>query len=39
MRTGLWLLTHEQLRRSARIRAFLEFAGAALAKRRKAIEG
>jgi DNA-binding transcriptional LysR family regulator len=39
MRTGLWLLTHEQLRRSARIRAFLEFVGAALARRRKAIEG
>ena len=39
MRTGLWLLTHEQLRRTARIRAFLEFVGAALAKRRKAIEG
>lgn len=39
MRTGLWLLTHEQLRRTARIRIFLEFVGAALAKRRKAIEG
>jgi DNA-binding transcriptional LysR family regulator len=39
MRTGLWLLTHEQLRRTARIRAVLEFVGAALAKRRKAIEG
>lgn len=39
MRTGLWLLTHEQLRRSARIRTFLEFVGAALARRRKAVEG
>ena len=39
MRTSLWLLTHEQLRRTARIRIFLEFVGAALAKRRKAIEG
>ena len=39
MRTGLWLLTHEQLRRTARIRTFLEFVGAALATRRKAIEG
>ena len=39
MRTGLWLLTHEQLRRTARIRAVLEFVGTALAKRRKAIEG
>jgi DNA-binding transcriptional LysR family regulator len=39
MRTGLWLLTHEQLRRTARVRTFMEFVGAALARRRKAIEG
>lgn len=39
MRTGLWLLTHEHLRRSARIRTFLEFVGTALARQRKAIEG
>lgn len=39
MRTGLWLLTHEHLRRTARIRTFMEFVGAALAERRKAIEG
>ena len=38
MRTSLWLLTHEQLRRTARIRTFMEFVGAAL-RRRKAIEG
>lgn len=39
MRTGLWLLTHKHLRRTARIRTFMEFVGAALARRRKAIEG
>lgn len=39
MRTGLWLLTHEHLRRTARIRTFMEFVGAALARKRKAIEG
>jgi DNA-binding transcriptional LysR family regulator len=39
MRTGLWLLTHENLRRTARIRTFMEFVGNALAKRRRAIEG
>jgi DNA-binding transcriptional LysR family regulator len=37
--TGLWLLTHADLRRSARVRAFMEFAGAELAKSRRAIEG
>lgn len=39
MRTSLWLLTHEHLRRSARVRTFMEFVGAALARRRSAIEG
>jgi DNA-binding transcriptional LysR family regulator len=39
MQTGLWLLTHEHLRRTARIRTFMEFVGAALAKKRKVIEG
>jgi DNA-binding transcriptional LysR family regulator len=39
MRTGLWLLTHEHLRRTARIRTFMEFVGSALARQRKAIEG
>ncbi len=29
--TELWLLTHEDLRRTARVRAFMEFAGPALA--------
>jgi DNA-binding transcriptional LysR family regulator len=37
--TGLWILTHSDLRRSARVRAFMEFAGAELAKHRRAIEG
>jgi DNA-binding transcriptional LysR family regulator len=36
---GLWMLTHSDLRRSARVRAFMEFAGAELAKHRRAIEG
>ena len=39
MRTGLWLLTHEHLSRTARIRTFMEFVGSALARQRKAIEG
>jgi DNA-binding transcriptional LysR family regulator len=37
--TGLWVLTHPDLKRAARVRAFLEFFGAELAKRRKLIEG
>ena len=36
---GLWLLTHADLRHSARVRAFMDFAGAELAKQRKTIEG
>jgi DNA-binding transcriptional LysR family regulator len=36
---GLWLLTHADLRRSARVRAFMDFAGAELMKHRRAIEG
>ena len=36
---GLWILTHSDLRRAARVRAFMEFAGAEMAKRRRAIEG
>src|SRR4051794_31993799 len=39
MRSSLWLLTHEHLRRTARIRAFMELVGAALARKRKPIEG
>ena len=36
---GLWILTHSDLRRSARVRAFMEFAGAEMAKHRRSIEG
>jgi DNA-binding transcriptional LysR family regulator len=35
----LWLLTHEDLRHSARVRAFMELAGAELAQRRALLEG
>src|ERR687894_111748 len=37
--TGLWLLTHPDLRHSARVRAFLDFMAAEVAKLRPAIEG
>jgi DNA-binding transcriptional LysR family regulator len=37
--TGLWLLTHPDLRHSARVRAFLDFIAAEIVKRRRAIEG
>ena len=36
---GLWILTHSDLRRSARVRAFTDLAGAELARHRRAIEG
>ena len=36
---GLWLLTHADLRATARVRAFMDFAGAEIAKRRKLLEG
>ena len=36
---GLWILTHSDLRRSARVRAFMDFAGAEMAKHRRMIEG
>src|SRR5271166_4292129 len=35
---GLWVLTHSDLRRSARVRAFMEFASSELAKHKRAIE-
>ncbi len=35
----LWILTHADLRHSARVRAFMELAGAELVKMRKIIEG
>jgi DNA-binding transcriptional LysR family regulator len=37
--TGLWLLTHPDLRHSARVRAFLDFLAAEIAKVRRTIEG
>jgi DNA-binding transcriptional LysR family regulator len=37
--TGLWVLTHPDLKKAARVRAFLDFFGAELAKKRKLIEG
>jgi DNA-binding transcriptional LysR family regulator len=36
---GLWMLTHSDLRRSPRVRAFMDFAGAELTRQRRAIEG
>ena len=35
---GLWILTHSDLRRSARVRAFMDFASAELVKHKRAIE-
>lgn len=37
--TGLWLLTHRDLRHTARIRAFLDHAGAAIRRMRPVLEG
>lgn len=37
--TGLWLLTHPDLRHSARVRAFLDFMAGEIARRRRLIEG
>lgn len=37
--TGLWLLIHEDLRRSGRVRAFLDFMAAAIATDRDLLEG
>jgi len=39
METALWILTHEDLRHTARIRAFTEFAANALHSRRSLLEG
>lgn len=39
MAAALWLLTHEDLRRTARVSAFTEFAGQALVKLRPLLEG
>ena len=37
--TGMWVLTHPDLKKAARVRAFLYFFGAELARKRKLIEG
>jgi DNA-binding transcriptional LysR family regulator len=37
--SGLWLLTHADLRHTARVRAFMDFAALEIGKRRKIIEG
>jgi DNA-binding transcriptional LysR family regulator len=39
METALWILTHEDLRRTARVRAFIEFAADAFGRRRALLEG
>jgi DNA-binding transcriptional LysR family regulator len=39
METALWILTHADLRRVARVRAFTEFASEAFARRRPLLEG
>jgi DNA-binding transcriptional LysR family regulator len=36
---GLWLLTHPDLRQSARVRAFMDFVAGEITRRRKVIEG
>ncbi len=36
---ALWVLTHEDLRRTARVSAFTEFMAAALARQRDLLEG
>ncbi|PTM38889.1 LysR family transcriptional regulator [Bosea sp. 124] len=37
--TGLWILTHPDIRNAPRVRAFMDFVGGELAKRRGLIEG
>jgi DNA-binding transcriptional LysR family regulator len=39
METALWVLTHEDLRHTARVRAFTEFAANAFTRRRPLLEG
>jgi DNA-binding transcriptional LysR family regulator len=37
--TGLWILTHPDIRNAPRVRAFMDFCGAELARKRGLIEG
>jgi DNA-binding transcriptional LysR family regulator len=39
LEAGLWLLTHPDLRHTARVRAFMDFAAGEIARRRRTIEG
>jgi DNA-binding transcriptional LysR family regulator len=39
LNNGNWLLTHADLRQTARVRAFMDFAAGEIAKQRKTIEG
>lgn len=39
LETGLWLLTHADLRQTARVRAFMDFAAAEIGRRRQTVEG
>ncbi len=39
LETGLWLLTHPDLRQTARVRVFMDFCAAEIARTRKALEG
>jgi hypothetical protein len=39
MASALWLLTHPDLRRVARVRAFLDFMAERLAEKRPLLEG
>jgi len=39
LESGLWLLTHADLRHTARVRTFMDFAASEIGKRRKLIEG
>ncbi|GGF89037.1 LysR family transcriptional regulator [Azorhizobium oxalatiphilum] len=39
MESGLWLLTHPEIRQTARVRAFMEHAARELTRRRTTIEG
>jgi len=39
LEAGLWLLTHPDLRHTARVRAFLDFAAGEIGRQRKMIEG
>jgi DNA-binding transcriptional LysR family regulator len=39
LEVGLWILTHADLRRSARVRSFMDLVGAEFAKYRRTLEG